>query len=63
MVTFLEELYATSDVRPQIENTFKLTELLKKHGKVVERKDSNQASLIQNAIADQTMNNAGDFMK
>jgi TFIIF-interacting CTD phosphatase-like protein len=46
MVTFLEELYATSDVRPQIENTFKLTELLKKHGKVVERKDSNQASLI-----------------
>jgi hypothetical protein len=46
MVTFLEELYATSDVRPQIENTFKLTELLKKHGKLVERKESGNASLI-----------------
>jgi TFIIF-interacting CTD phosphatase-like protein len=35
MVTFLEELYATSDVRPQIESTFKLVDLMKKHGRVV----------------------------
>jgi hypothetical protein len=63
MVTFLEELYAKIDVRPQIESTFKLTELLKKHGRVVERKISNQANLMQNAIANQNMNNAGDFMK
>jgi hypothetical protein len=63
MVTFLEELYATSDVRPQIESTFKLVDLMKKHGKVVARKKSDKNTLIQSAIADQTMNNASDFMR
>jgi Dullard-like phosphatase family protein len=62
MVTFLEELYATNDVRPQIESTFKLSELMIQHGRVVERMKSND-SLIKNAIADQTMNNASDFIK
>jgi hypothetical protein len=63
MVTFLEELYATSDVRPQIESTFKLVDLMKKHGKVVARKKSDKNTLIQSAIADQTMNNASEFMR
>ena len=32
MVTLLEEIYSFGDIRPQLEQRFKLGELMKQHG-------------------------------
>lgn len=68
MVTLLEEIYSYDDIRTQLEQRFKLGELMKSHGQVMSKdqkagSNAEKDQILQAAIASQQMNNAASVNK
>ncbi len=61
MVSLLEEIYSFSDIRPQIDAKFKLSQLMKKHSVALDG-DKHQ-NLLESAIQSQSMNNASSVRR